>query len=219
MEIRPFMNNDRDAVMKIAADTAFFGQPVESFLDDRNAFLDAFYSYYFDYEGEHAWVSCEDDLVIGFIAGCIDRKRHDEVIQREIQPLLIKKFFTGHYKVSWKTIKFISRLIRSEIFHEEPSADESIYPAHLHINLQNGYRGKGIGRKLIEAYLKQLAELKITGVHLHTTSENVIACHLYEKCGFQLIGSKESHLWEGLVQRKVENRCYARQVGDGFLPE
>jgi len=217
--IRPYLNTDRDAVMKIAADTAFFGQPIENFLDDRNAFLDAFYSYYFDYEGEHAWVASEGVRVLGFIAGCIDGKHHDQVVRNEIQPKLIKNLLHGKYKIRWKTLKFVIRLLGSELFNEEPNADEYVYPAHLHINVSEESRGKGIGRRLIKAYLSQLSQKGIKGVHLHTTSENVIACHLYEKCGFQLIGEKQSHLWKGLVPRTVTNRCYARLTGDGSLPE
>lgn len=38
IEIRPFQQTDRDALLKIAADTAFFGDPVEHFMEDRRIF-------------------------------------------------------------------------------------------------------------------------------------------------------------------------------------
>jgi hypothetical protein len=52
--IRPYQPKDRESVFRIAADTAFFGAPIEAYMEDRNVFLDAFYAYYTDLEPEHA---------------------------------------------------------------------------------------------------------------------------------------------------------------------
>lgn len=38
LDIRPYRQEDREAVYRIAADTAFFGESVEHFLDDRRLF-------------------------------------------------------------------------------------------------------------------------------------------------------------------------------------
>lgn len=40
--IRPYYPNDRDALFRIAGDTAFFGNPIEAYMEDRRLFLDAF---------------------------------------------------------------------------------------------------------------------------------------------------------------------------------
>lgn len=45
------------------------------------------------------------------------------------------------------------------------------YPAHLHINVHPQGQGKGIGRKLIEAYCRDLKHEGVPGVHLITTAE------------------------------------------------
>jgi hypothetical protein len=58
--IRPYQPKDRESVFRIAADTAFFGAPIEAYMEDRNVFLDAFYAYYIDLEPEHAWVACSE---------------------------------------------------------------------------------------------------------------------------------------------------------------
>lgn len=41
--VRPYRQADREAVMRLAADSAAFGAPVEAFLDDRRLFCDAVY--------------------------------------------------------------------------------------------------------------------------------------------------------------------------------
>ena len=63
--------------MRIAADSAAFGEPVEAFLDDRRLFWDAFYCYYVDFEPEHAWVAVVEQDVVGFLVGCTDMARRD----------------------------------------------------------------------------------------------------------------------------------------------
>ena len=44
--VRPYQPEDREAVLRLGADTAFFGAPIEACMEDRNIFLDAFYVYY-----------------------------------------------------------------------------------------------------------------------------------------------------------------------------
>lgn len=38
--VRPYRPDDREAVRRIYADTAFFGAPVETYWDDRDLFAD-----------------------------------------------------------------------------------------------------------------------------------------------------------------------------------
>ncbi len=59
------------------------------------------------------------------------------------------------------------------------------YPAELHINLKKGFRGGGIGRKLIEHFLSYLKDNDIRGVHLTTMSEN--AKSFFERMGFHVM--------------------------------
>src|SRR5512137_1583472 len=70
--IRLYAQRDRQAVFRLAADTAFFGEPLEIYLDDRQLFCDIFYRYYTDLEPEHGWVVGADDQVVGYLMGCVD---------------------------------------------------------------------------------------------------------------------------------------------------
>ncbi len=80
--IRPYKPADRQAVFRIGGDTAFFGAPIEAYMEDRTAFLDAFYAYYTDLEPEHTWVAAANEEVVGFLTGCVDTRVHDRKIQR-----------------------------------------------------------------------------------------------------------------------------------------
>jgi len=55
-KIRYYQPFDQIAVFEISADAAFFGRPVEAFLDDRVLYKDAFTRYYIEYETEYVWV-------------------------------------------------------------------------------------------------------------------------------------------------------------------
>ena len=57
------------------------------------------------------------------------------------------------------------------------------YPAHLHINLDTGWRGCGIGARLIEAFCAHAASAGSPGVHV-VTGERARNVHFYARCGF-----------------------------------
>jgi ribosomal protein S18 acetylase RimI-like enzyme len=206
--VRPFRFDDRAGLLKIAADTANFGDPIEAYLDDRWIFLDSFYSYYTDFEPEHAWVVDAGGDVVGFLTGCIDTRWHDEILKKKIVPVVLGYVLKGKYHFGRKSWSYLYRIGRAALGGEFAHVDVTQYPAHLHINVDARFRGCGLGRKLIDAYLGQLRGLGVPGVHLETTSMNATACRLYEKVGFRLLDARPTRLFEGVTDEPVENRAY-----------
>jgi ribosomal protein S18 acetylase RimI-like enzyme len=216
--IRPYRPTDRDAVHQIAADTAFFGAPVEAFLEDRRLFLDAFYRYYTEFEPQYAWVAIAaadggEGPVVGFLTGCLDTARQQRFFIRKLIPGALWGALSGRYRLGPKTWRYTGRLFREALLGALPKADLQAYPAHLHINVEASWRGKGLGRKLLLNYLDQIQQAGAGGVHLETTSQNTAACRLYEKLGFQRVSAHSTRLWEGYIHHPVENRVYARRLG------
>ncbi|HPO57793.1 MAG TPA: GNAT family N-acetyltransferase [Anaerolineaceae bacterium] len=210
LTVRPYQPSDCEAVHRIAADTAFFGAPIERYLDDRRLFTDYFYAYYTDYEPEHSWVAVDSETgkVAGFLTGCVDTQRKEEVQRRQVTPAVLRRLLRGHYRLGIKTFRYLNRLFWSDRRREWPEVDLSSHPAHLHINLCEAYRGMGAGRMLMQCYLSQLRELGVPGVHLGTTDQNKAACRLYEKTGFQLLGERPTRVWEGIIAEPVRYRVY-----------
>jgi GNAT superfamily N-acetyltransferase len=112
------------------------------------------------------------------------------------------------YCLQRKTWQHAGDLIRAFLRGESVHADLRTYPAHLHINVDKPWRGRGIGRLLMQACLDQLRALRVSGVHLYTTNINQAACRLYEALGFQLLAARTTRLWSRWVGSPVENRCY-----------
>jgi len=213
--IRPYHQGDREMVLKIAADTAFFGEPVEKFMEDRRIFLDAFYVYYTDKESEHCWVATHDENVIGFLTGCFDTRIQREYTAKVLEPQTFIRLLGGKYRIGKKFIRYLLRYFLTRIRSPKDDLDLSQYPAHFHINIVKEWRGYGIGRKLIESFLEQLRSAKIGGVHLQTTSYNKVALILYKNMGFELLQSTRSHLWEGHVNEPIYELTYGLKLYTG----
>ena len=206
--IRPYTAGDRAAVWDLAANTAFFGDPVEAFLDDRALFCAAFLAYYTDYESGRLWVAEMDGAVVGYVAGCGDSRRQARTFRSQILPSVLWGVLRGRYRVGRKTIRFAHRMACEWLHQGRIDVSNDAFPGHLHINVTAGARGRGIGRALLERSLAQFWATGVCGVHLSTTDRNAAACRLYEAVGFRLLRAWPTRLWHGLVDRPVERRIY-----------
>jgi ribosomal protein S18 acetylase RimI-like enzyme len=212
--VRPYQSADREAFFRIGADTAFFGAPIEAYMEDRNIFLDAFYAYYTDLEPEHAWVACADGQVTGFLAGCVDSQLQDRTYKKVILPRLMRALLRGKYHFGRKSLVYIAGMALGALRGEFLHADWEAYPAHLHINVDSAWRGYKLGQRLMDAYLEQLRSLGVRGVYLETTNLNEVACRLYEKVGFRLLDARADRFWSNWFKKPVENRCYGLKLVD-----
>ena len=210
--IRLYRDEDRTEVMRIAADTAFFGAPVEAFFEHRQTFLDGFYAYFLDCESSTCWVAQKDNVVIGFLVGSQHADRQSGYSLIHIYPNMLTGLFRGKYRLGPKTMRYMFTLVGEAIRGEFPVADLNEYPANLHINVSSQARGMGIGKSLMNAYHRQLKSLGVSGVHLHTTDQNVAACAMYEHLGYQLLGARKTRAWFPLLGQIVENRCYGLKL-------
>ena len=213
--IRLYQAADRQAVFRIAADTAFFGEPVDNFLEDRRLFCDLFYRYYTDFESANAFVACADGTVIGFILGSLDTRRQRRRMWRLLLPDVLQGVMLSRYRLGPQTWRYGFNLLKSGLRGEYPHCDLTQYPAHLHINIDVSWRSQGIGRRLMQAYLANLQALDVSGVHLNTTNLNLAACSLYESLGFALLDARRSGFWEKVLPQMVENRCYGLKLVSG----
>jgi ribosomal protein S18 acetylase RimI-like enzyme len=211
--VRPYRAEDRAAVLQIAADTAFFGAPVETFMDDRRMMQDAFIAYYTDYEPEHLWIAEAEGEVVGYLTGSTGGARASRGKTRTAAAAAFR-LLTFRYRVGRLTRRYFGRLVVAILRGEYPHADLKVYPAELHINLTEGARGLGLGKGLMNACLDQMAATGVPGIHLNTTSLNAVAVRMYEKLGFQLLARKRTRLWEPwLPGHQVDNLTFGKRLG------
>ena len=185
LHIRPYEPRDRAAVRQICADTADAGQPVERFFPDREVIADLLTNYYTEFEPQSAFVADNGSGVVGYLTGCLNTKRFVRVETWRIAPVVFLKALVRGTLWHPQTL----RLFRANIgmwlttgYRAGPILHE--YPAHLHINLQDGFRGQHVGRRLVEAFFERARGAGVRGVHAGVSANNPRACHFFEELGF-----------------------------------
>jgi GNAT superfamily N-acetyltransferase len=126
---------------------------------ERRDFLRAWTGIYLEFYPDHIFVSISES--------------------GELQGYLTGCPDTMSYQLKQKDIPYL------DIFQEFYAQ----YPAHLHINCHPSHQGKGVGRRLIEAYIALLAEEKISGLHI-ITAANAANVNFYKALGFSNIATK-----------------------------
>ncbi len=66
------------------------------------------------------------------------------------------------------------------------------YPAQLHVNLAEEWRGRGVGRALVEAFCAHAAAAGSRGVHVFT-GRGLRNVRFYEAAGFSEVGAAAWH--------------------------
>jgi GNAT superfamily N-acetyltransferase len=184
--IRPYRRQDRDSVRAIARDTAFLGNPADIFFSSPEILVDFLTVYFTDYEPQSCFVAEFNGEVVGYIVGAKDTSRMNRVFINKIAPGLLAKAVFKLALFKPRNILFFFFTLMSLFRREFAEPDVSVaYPAVLHINLKEGFRGQGSGSSLIKVYLDYLAAGGCTGVHLATMSER--ASLFFEKAGFKLL--------------------------------
>jgi ribosomal protein S18 acetylase RimI-like enzyme len=141
------------------------------------------------------YVAEVEGALAGYLTGCPDSARFARAkFWRHTLPLLAA-MAAGRYRRVPGTHQFARQALGLTSGVEcrfSRSVQEAIavaYPAHLHINVDAGYRRLGIGRRLIEEYWADLRAARIPGVHLFCGRDPV---EFYRRLGFHELGRVET---------------------------
>ena len=209
VEVRPYRFEDRAAVRYICYATGLLGNPITALVPDRELFADLWTAAYTDGFPELALVATLEGEPIGYIFGVADARALSAVYLRRVLPLVLRRLFRGEYR-KWPTsLPHLFRLALEPAMH----APIAQFPAHLHINLLESSRGRGLGRNLLERFLTQLEARGVPGVQLSTTNRNEAAFHLYERFGFRVWASSETKLYEASIEGVVRRLVMVRTFG------
>lgn len=201
--MRSYRPSDRGAVRRIYADTAFFGEPVEAYFDDRELFADLGVSVYLDHFPEHVFVAEAAQGPVGYVLGS---PQGDVEVRQRLAPRLpavAARLLRRHYRLGRKTLLYFADNAWAGLRGQLLEIRDPAYPANLHINVDPAHRAKGLGSALLEAYLAHLRDLRIPGVHAVTTDQNAGAVKLFRRAGFQLIQERRTSVWRRHLGRDV----------------
>ena len=207
--IRPYKREDRETIRKICCDTAFMGQPMEIFFDDREILADIFTSYYTDYEPESIFVADFKGNVVGYLIGCKNTAIKEKIFSRFILTRILISFIKKGLIFKKKTLRFLFHAIKSLLKGEfqNPKVPKE-YPADLHINIDESFRRFGLGTKLMDAFFEYLRKNNVTGIHLATFSEQ--GRNIFLKMGFTLLWERKTSQWRYLIHKDIETSAFGK---------
>lgn len=164
MEIKEIVKDDLAVLQDICVSTAsgiYKDKPEQTNL----LFLDYYVLYGIGYK-----LICGKKTV-GYAIASEDYKKYVKVYKAEFL-LRLKEIDKAEYLKKRAELVLDKRLGRK-------------YPAHLHIDILEGYQGKGNGSKLLSALLDRLKADGVKGVWLGVDVKNERAINFYLKHGFK----------------------------------
>ncbi|NWG72857.1 MAG: GNAT family N-acetyltransferase, partial [Parvularculaceae bacterium] len=81
-----------------------------------------------------------------------------------------------------------TRLFQDIAYFKAFARECARYPAHLHINLREDVRGRGIGSALIEAFAQAAHAAGVPGLHI-VTAQGARNVSFYERNGFRVLAA------------------------------
>jgi len=211
--VRPYEPRDRAAVRQIAYETADSGEPAERLFSDRAVMADILTRYYTDFEPQSLWVVDHAGQAVGYLSGCLDDRRYQRVMAWRVVPAaLVRAIARGALarRETWRLLGALVRTWRSGEFHQPAALAQ--YPAHLHINIQQGFRGQQIGPRLVERFVEQARVAGLGGIHAGVHEENLPARRFFERLGFVPLGHYAVVLPDGETYRISGTIVYGKQV-------
>ncbi len=176
VSVRQYADGDREAVERICTETG----AAKAFTDERRREIQLYMynRFYTSKANETCFVGVdEEDVPVGYILCAPDRKSYRHGYFRDEVAAIRKLNF-------WWSISALGEMILSFPFEKK-------YPAHLHIDLSEGYRSQGLGSRLMTALCDKLKNDGVRGVMLIVGGENMGAIRFYQKNGFIiLLGTK-----------------------------
>lgn len=201
--IRNAKAQDLAPLRRLAADTAYFGESGGNFFPDVQALGILLMDYYVRFEPQHTWVAEEKGEVIGYLSACYDEKEYSrKFLSKVLPPALVSLLKTGAFlkPLFFRTLFFglLCALTGDGRLKNDKSKH---YEVHIHMNMKAGTRGKGIGSRLVEAFLRDFKQSGKNGARfrsLRTRPE----FHFFHKFGFERVDSQRVKIREKWMKRK-----------------
>ncbi len=195
MTIRPYHPADITALFDICLKTGNSGRDATSHFRDKEILGLYYAAPYVAYQPSLCFIlSREDTRPVGYILGTSDTARFSEWAEERWFPLLRQRYVTLPENFTDRD-RHIAELIRRGYPVKEALKD---YPAHLHIDILPEGQGGGMGRRLMETFIRALKENGVPALHLEVGKANPRAIDFYRHLGFHTIVENEKSLALGM---------------------
>ncbi len=193
--IRAGRLEDTPSLRNLAVSTAYFGDSGSYFFSDLKLLADLIIGYYPRYEIEHLWVAELNNKIVGYVCGHFNESKYLRCICFKILPLSLIKAFFRTKLFSLKSLRLIYYNIRHLIASQEvPTKDIKEYSVHIHQNIKDGFRGTGIGSKLLDMFLEAVDKER-AGIQFKALRREE-RFKFFERYGFKRYYYRRAYVWE-----------------------
>ena len=211
IHIRHYRKSDREAFRRLCCDSGFLGGPVDPLFSDRELFADLFTRPYLEHEPGWALAAEEHGEVIGYLLGSV-RPHFDLVLMQSglrTASRMLLRLASGRYQRHPRSRRFIVWLLTAA-FREQPKHPPGA--AHLHIQIDRRYRGRGVARRLWELYeheLRAFGTNRCYGAFFSSSKRRPEEA--YARYGFEVFDRRRTTMFEPEVPELVEVVCVCKQ--------
>jgi len=185
MEIRNYRDEDLSSLYRICLATGHAGEDASQIYADPDIIGHIYAGQYGTLAPETALVAEDDEGVGGYILGCLNTYEFEKRLERDWWPSLRLRYPdpSGKPPEHWSA----DERLRYAMHHppRTPRRISEPFPSHLHIDLLPRLQRRGLGRKLMDAWLAHVRALGSKGVHLGVSMANVRAIRFYQRYGLQ----------------------------------
>jgi ribosomal protein S18 acetylase RimI-like enzyme len=182
--VRRYEPADLEAIREICVLTGHTGRDARGSMTDTSLLPDTFAEPYVVFDPLLAFVADDGGRAVGYVLGTADTVAFTEWFRNTWLPMVAPR----HAGRPAEVTDFES-LILELMYNPARMVHEDLreYPAHLHIDILPEYQGKGLGRKLMDAFRGELVGRGIEKFHLSMDPKNVDARAFYDRLGFEPI--------------------------------
>lgn len=189
--IRPYEPRDLDALYAISLATGLAGEDASHLYEDPKLIGQIYSAPYATLEPDFVLVAEDRDGVAGYVLGVPDSRAWAQRLERDWWPALRAR----HPDPSDVPAESHSPDQRRAfmIHHPEqpPCALTDAYPAHIHMNLLPRLQGRGVGPRLLQAWIAKACAAGVTAAHIGTNRANQRASGFWRSQGFEELGLPE----------------------------
>jgi ribosomal protein S18 acetylase RimI-like enzyme len=180
--IRPYRDSDLAAVYDICVETANAGKGARGRYSTDDLVPDTVAGPYVVLEPEHAYVLDNGERAVGYVIGTADTPAFVAAYRKRWMPRLRTRYQPLSKPPETEEEHRLEAMFHPERWLVPELAD---HPAHLHINLLDGYRGSGRGREMISTFLASVAAAGAASCYLSVRPANVNAKGFYARLGWR----------------------------------
>lgn len=195
--VRDFDAPDLDALYEVCLLTGDAGKDASQLVSFPRLMGDIYVGPYVELAPELALVADDGERASGYALAVPDTARFERALDEVWWPRVQARYSLAEEGAAGRSFDGeLLALVRNPTLARHP--DLPGFPSHVHIDLMEHVRGRGIGSEMLAVLFERLRAAGSPGVHLGVDIANVDAQGFYHHLGFAPLHRTDDELFMGL---------------------